>query len=136
MSTGNENANIVDLIGQLTSQASHLAQQQVNLVQAEMRDSVTDLKIALGAMIGAAVVGIGGLGVVLMGLAYWLDQAIDNLALSTLIVGLVTLAIAFVMFAGAKKKMSAANLTPDRTIDTLERTPDAATGNLTARGNI
>jgi hypothetical protein len=65
-----------------------------------------------------------------MGLAYLLGQAIDNTGLATLIVGVATLIVAYVLYAAGSKKMSATNLAPDRTVRTLERTPDAATGNL------
>ena len=81
-------------------------------------------------MVGAAVVGIAGLGVVLMGLAYLLADAIDNLGLATLIVGAVALVLAYVMYRSAAAKMSATSLTPDRSQRTLQRTPDAARGNL------
>ncbi|MGB3739759.1 MAG: DUF3618 domain-containing protein [Pontixanthobacter sp.] len=49
--------------------------------------------------------------------------------LGIIFVGLITLALAFFMFQAAKKKMSTANLKPERTIETAERTPDAATCN-------
>ncbi|MGB3754528.1 MAG: phage holin family protein [Parerythrobacter sp.] len=133
MATSND-PNVVDLIGQLTNQGAHLAQQQVNLVQAELREGIDDLKVAISSLIGAAVVGISGLGVVLMGLGVWLGDALDNYQLGIIIVGLATLLLAFIMFQAAKKKMSAANLKPERTIDTAERMPDAATGNLTQNG--
>src|SRR5215218_9386683 len=88
---------IPDLIRQLTEQGAHLAQQQANLVQAEIRTGVNDMKAAGGAMAGAAVVGLAGLGVTLMGLAYLLGEAMD-LWLATLIVGVVTLGVAYAMF--------------------------------------
>lgn len=131
---GTGDANVVDLISRLTSQGSHLAQQQVNLVQAELREGLDDLKIAIGSLVSAAVVGISGLGVVLMGLGVWLGDALDNYQLGIIIVGLITLVIALIMAQAAKKKMSAANLKPERTIETAERTPDAAAGNLTNNG--
>ena len=124
--------NLSDLIRQLTRQGSHLAEQQVALVKAEVRESVSEVKTAVGAMAGAAVVGIAGLGVTLMGLAYLLGDAIDNVALATLIVGLVTLAGAYLLYSAGSKKMAASHLTPDRTVRTIERTPDAARGNLTS----
>lgn len=122
--------NLGELLRNLTHQGSHLAEQQLNLVKAEVRESVAEVKTAVGAMAGAAVVGIAGLGVTLMGLAYLLGQAIDNVALATLIVGVVTLALAFVLYSSGRKKMNSAHLTPDRTINTIERTPDAARGHL------
>jgi hypothetical protein len=122
--------NVVDLLRQLTQQGSHLAEQQVALVKAEVREAADDVKAAVGSLLGAAVLGIAGLGVLLMGLAYLLADAIEDLGLATLIVGIVTLVIAGILYSGARKKMSAANLSPDRTRRTLERAPDAATGNL------
>jgi hypothetical protein len=122
--------NLVDLVRQLTQQGSHLAEQQLALIKAEIRESADDVKAGLGSMVGAAVFGIAGLGVLLMGIAYLLGDAIDNAGLATLIVGIVTLIVAAIMYSAARKKMSAANLSPDRTRRTLERTPEAATGNL------
>lgn len=127
---GGSSDNIVDLLKQLAGQGSHLAEQQLSLIKAEIRESATDVKAAVGAMAGAAVVGIAGLGVTLMGLAYLLAQAIDNLGLATLIVGLATLGLAYVLYSSGSKKMSATHLAPDRTQRTLERTPDIARGDL------
>lgn len=122
--------NVVDLLKQLAGQGSHLAEQQLALIKAEIRESTAELKTAIGAMAGAAVVGLSGLGVVLMGLAYLLGDAIDNVGLATLIVGLATLGLAYVLYSAASKKMSASHLAPERTQRTLERTPDVARGDL------
>jgi Putative Actinobacterial Holin-X, holin superfamily III len=122
--------NVVDLLKQLAGQGSHLAEQQMALVKAEIRESTQDLKAAIGAMAGAAVVGLSGLGVLLMGIAYLLGDAIDNLGLATLIVGIATLVLAYVLYRSGAAKMSAANLSPERTQRTLQRTPDAVRGDL------
>jgi hypothetical protein len=122
--------NVVDLLRDLVGQGTHLADQQLSLIKAEVRESAADVKIAVGGMAGAAVVGIAGLGVVLMGLAYLLAEAIGNVGLATLIVGAVTLVLAYVLYRGAASKMSATSLTPDRTERTLKRTPDAVRGDL------
>jgi hypothetical protein len=121
---------IIDLLKQLAGQGSHLAEQQLALIKAEMRESTTELKVAAGAMGAAAVVGIAGLGVTLMGIAYFVGQALGNEALGTLIVGLVTLVVAYGLYRGGAHKMSAAKLAPDRTERTLKRTPDAVRGDL------
>ena len=118
---------IPDLVRQLTEQGSHLAQQQVSLVQAEVRDSINDLRVGAGAMAGAAVVGIAGLGVLLMGLAYLLDEVMQ-LWLATLIVAAATLVVAYVMFASGKKKMQSNSMSVERTRRTLERAPSAIAG--------
>jgi hypothetical protein len=123
--------NLADLIRQLTHQGTHLAEQQLNLVRAEMRESAAEAKAATGAMAGAAVVGIAGLGVTLMGLAYLLGDAIDNVGLGTLIVGVAALALGFILYSTGKSKIQATHLYPDRSISTFERTSQAARGNLT-----
>jgi hypothetical protein len=127
-SAGSE--NIVDLVRQLAGQGSHLAEQQLSLVKAEIRQATGEIKASIGAIAGAAVVGIAGLGVLLMGLAYLLGDAIDNLGLGTLIVGAATLAIAYLLYRAGANKMSNAHLTPERSQRTLERTPEIARGDL------
>ncbi|NVD45386.1 phage holin family protein [Qipengyuania atrilutea] len=126
--------NVVDLLGRLTSQSAHLAQQQVNLVQAEMRESVHDIQKSIASLLGAAVFGIAGLGVTLIGIAYLIGDAIDDRDLATLLVGIATLIIAAILYAVARGRMKATHLKPERTIDTVERTPDAARGDLTHSG--
>ena len=118
---------IPDLVRHLTEQGAHLAQQQANLVQAEIRSGVNDVKQAAGAMVGAAVVGLAGLGVLLMGLSYLLAEAME-LWLATLIVAVVTLGIAYAMFAAGRKKLQNGSLNVERTRGTLERAPAAMSG--------
>lgn len=125
-----EPENIVDLVKQLAGQGSQLAEQQLSLVKAEIRQATSDLKAAIGSLAGAAVLGIAGLGVTLMGLAYLLARALDDLPTATLIVGIATIALAFVLYRAGASKMSAAHLTPERSQRTLERTPDIARGDL------
>ena len=122
--------NIVDLVRQLAGQGSHLAEQQLSLVKAEIREATTEIKTAIAGMAGAAVVGIAGLGVVLMGLAYLLGDAIENVGLATLIVGVAALGLAYILYRAGAAKMSSAHLAPERTQRTLERTPDIARGGL------
>lgn len=123
-----EDDNVVDLIGKLTSQSTHLAKQQVSLVQAEIREATDDIKKGVAALLGAAVLGISGLGVTLMGIAYLVGDAIGDRDLATLLVGIAVLVIAGILYASAKSKMDAANLKPERTIDTAERAPEVVRG--------
>lgn len=81
------------------------------------------------------MVAVAGLGVVLMGLAYLLGDAIDNLGLGTLIVGVAALALAYLLYRGAAGKMGTAHLAPERSQRTLQRTPDIARGALHTEHN-
>lgn len=125
-----EEPNLVDLVSRLTQQGAHLAKGQVSLMQAEIREGVQEIKLAVGAMAGAAVLGIAGLGVLLMGFAYLLGDALDNLALGTIIVGAVTLVIAGILYASGRKTAGPANLKPERSMEVIADTPAAATGDL------
>lgn len=132
--SGQDDPNIADLVGQLTHQGAHLAQEQISLMQAEVREAAQDVKVAVSAIAAAAVFGIAGLGVLLMGIAYYVGEALDDVALGTTIVGGATLVIALILYAGARKKVDSANIRPDRSIDTLADTSAAATGNINTSG--
>ena len=120
--------SIPELVRRLADQGSHLAQQQARLVEAEVRSSVNDIKTAAGAMAGAAVVGIAGLGVLLMGLAFLLGEFMA-LWLATLLVAAATLVGAYALYEGGLKKLQSSSLDVERTRRTLERAPDAISGN-------
>lgn len=123
-----------ELLSRLTQQGAHLAQEQMSLMQAELREGIAEIKEAAAALIGAAVVGMAALGVLLMGAGYLLGDAIDNVGLGILIVGIISAVIAYIMYSGASKKVSAANLKPNRTIRTAGDTPAAVTGHMSSTG--
>jgi cytochrome c biogenesis protein CcdA len=129
-----DDRNIVDLVGRLTQQGAHLAREQVNLMQAEVREGVKEIKGAVAAMAGAVVFGIAGLGVLLMGIAAWVGTLIDNNALGTIIVGSVTVIIAGILYASGRNAAGNTALSPDRSIDTLADTPAAISGELQSSG--
>ena len=120
--------SIPDLVRRLTEQGSQLAEQQLRLVEAEVRSGFSDVKESAGAMAGAAVLGLTGIGVVLMGLAFLLGRAMP-LWLATLIVGVAALAGAYAMFVAGQKKLQSTSLSVERTKRTLERAPAAISGN-------
>lgn len=126
--------SLVDLVGKLARQGSHLAQEQLHLVQAELHETSNEVKEAVAASLAAVTVGVAGLGVLLMGIAYYVGDAVDNIALGTVIVGAVTLVVAAILYAGARRKLAATQLKPRLTIETARTIPAAATGNLTNTG--
>lgn len=127
---GEGEANVLDLVGRLTQQGAHLAKEQVSLMQAEVREATQEIKASIAAIAGAVVFGIAGLGVLLMGIGYFVGRAVNDLALGTVIVGAATLAIAAILYATGKNKVSGSTVKPERTLDTIADTPAAATGNM------
>lgn len=126
--------SIGELLRRLTDQGTHLAEKQAELVRAELRSSVDDVKQAAGAMAGAAVLGLAGLGVTLMGVAFLLGEAM-NLWLATLIVGVATLIGAYAMYAAGREKLNSSSMSAERTRRTLDRAPDAISGKTEDRTN-
>jgi hypothetical protein len=115
------------LVRRLAEESSRLAQQQMRLVEAEVRSGVDDVKQSVGAMVGAAVLGIAGLGVLLMGFAFALAQAVPLWA-ATLIVAAATLAGAYAMLVAGRKKLQSSSVAVERTKRTLERAPATIAG--------
>ena len=125
--SGKSDDSLSGLIHQLAEQGSHLAEQQVKLVEAEVRSGISDIKASAGALAGAAVMGMAGLGVTLMGLSFLLAEVMPTW-LATMIVGLGTLAISYAMFAAGQKKLQSSALGVERTTKTLKRAPSAISG--------
>lgn len=125
-SSGSE--NVVDLIGRLTSQGAHLAQEQVALIQAEVREGVSDIRKVIAAYTTAAIMGLAGLGVTLTGAGWLIGDAIDNVPLGIVLTGGATLLLAAVLYAGARSRVSATDPTPERTLSTLHDAPDIISG--------
>lgn len=123
-----DDESIPALVRRLAEEGSQLAQQQMELVEAEVRSGVTDVKESAGAMAGAAALGIAGVGVLLMSIAFLLGRAMPLWA-ATMIVAVATLAGAYVLFAAGKKKLESSSLSVERTKRTLERAPSAISGN-------
>lgn len=121
----NDQNSMTALFRQLTEDTALLARKEINLAKAELKDGVEDVKVAAGSALLAAVVGMAGLGVTLMGLAYLLAESMD-IWLATLIVGLLTLLIAGVLAGIARSKASVSNLSPDRTVRTIKSHTAAA----------
>lgn len=124
--------SIGDLLRRLVDQGTHLADRQVELVKAEIHQSVTDLKEAAGEMAGAAVLGLAAVGVTLMGVAFLVAEIMPLWA-ATLIVGLVALAGAYALYSAASSKLGSKSMSVERSRRTLARAPEATTGHTEER---
>jgi uncharacterized membrane protein YqjE len=109
-----------DLFTGLTSDLSALVRQELELAKTEMQESAKQ-----GAK-GAAFMAIGGflayagLILLLIALAVLVGNLLENYWLSTLLVGLAVVVIGGVMAASGKSQLAHMNLTPRKTIQTLE----------------
>ena len=116
--------SVPDLLGDLVQQSSSLVRQEVALARAEMSEKVSQ--------IGTAAASVGVAGALLLAALVVLLQAIAALLVTFgmqpwvagLIVAVVVAVIGYVLLQGGLKKMKAANLTPDRTVNQVSK--DAA----------
>jgi hypothetical protein len=119
-----ENRSVGQLVGELTSDLSTLMRQELDLAKAEVKAEVS--KAGKGAgMLGGA--GFGGYMVALfLSLALWgaLWGPIGA-GWSGLIVAAIWAVIAAVLYSMGRKQLRQVNPKPERTVDTLQKVPDA-----------
>ena len=110
------------LVTQLMTDTSELVRGEVSLARAEMREAVNDAKKGVISLVAGAVVLLAGLPVLMIALAYGIT-ALTGLSLgwSLLIVGLVFSVIGALMLKAASSKLSAENLAPTRTTESLSK---------------
>lgn len=112
--------SINDLLRNLATDLSTLLGKEMALAKSEIRESVSEVKTSVGALAIGVAIAMAGLVVLLLSAVYGLSNVVDPW-LSALIVGAVALLVGNLMVAGAKKKMSASSLVPDRTLESAKK---------------
>lgn len=112
--------SITDLIRNLATDLSTLLGKEISLAKSEVRESVSEVQTAVGAIATGAAIAMAGLVVLLMSAVYGLGSIVAAW-LAALIVGASALLIGYLMVASARKKMSASNMVPERTLDAAEK---------------
>lgn len=97
---------------------SNLFTKEGELIRAEMNEKVTQVKVASGALITSGVVLFVGVLCAAATAIICLDL-VAPLWLAAVIVTVAFLAIGGIMFAGAKKKLNAADLKPVKSIQAV-----------------
>lgn len=115
--------SIADLIRHLATDLSTLLGKEIELAKSEVGESVTDAKIAIGAIATGAGVAMAGLVVLLMSAVYGLSSIVDPW-LAALIVGAAALLIGLLMVGSAKKKMQDNSFVPERTLESTKKDKD------------
>lgn len=112
--------SIADLIRNLATDLSNLLGKEIALAKSEIRESVSDVKTAVGALAMGAAIAMAGLVVLLLSAVYGLSNVVDPW-LAALIVGAAALLVGYLMVRSAKEKMSAESLLPDRTMASAKK---------------
>jgi Putative Actinobacterial Holin-X, holin superfamily III len=127
-----EGERIQTLLGDALRDSTDLARKELALFKAEMAQNVRSLAIGLAMFVGAAVFAIICVSLLTQSLVEWLAIRLNSEALASLIVAVVmgAIAIGFVLYG--RSKMSAASLTPDRTLRSVRRDTEVLSERVSA----
>lgn len=115
----NSDASLPELVGTLGNDISELLSAQVDLAKQEVRDEVQHATKAVGAMAGAAVVGLVALVTLAHAAAWGIAEGLPTW-LSFLIVGIVLAVVAGVMVMTGRSQLERATPVAPRTQATLK----------------
>ncbi len=92
---------------------------EVLLAKTELKEDVSILGKAAGALVAGALIGLVGFIFVMLGVTYLINKSLE-MWISAGIVGLALLLIAGILVMSGKKAMSAASLKPTESIESLK----------------
>lgn len=123
------------LFGDLAHEATTLVRQEIDLAKAEIGEKVEKMQRAAVSMAAGGAVLYAGFLVLLLALVAALDALFDRWMdtnwLSPLAVGVIVVAIGYLMLRSGQKAMQRDALVPRRTIRSLQRGVDAVQHNGT-----
>lgn len=122
--TPENETSAVGLIRQLAHEVPALLTKELALAKAEIKETVETAKAGVAAVGMGAIVMLAGLIIVLLAAVYALANIMQPW-LAALIVGAVAMVVGFIMIQSGKKQFDASNMTPERTVSSLQKDKDA-----------
>lgn len=110
-----------DLFADLTGNIANLFRKEIELARAETSEKVNQMAVAVGSLLGGAILALAALLVLLQALVIAITELGVPPGLSSLIVGVVVAAVAYGLIHKGTNDLKASNLAPRRTIDSLRR---------------
>jgi len=124
-----EDQSIGGLLRQLGREIPSLLTKELALLKAEARESVRTAGEGVAAVSSGGAVMLAGLVILLLAAVYALSNVLAPWA-AALVVGALALLVGYMMVSAGRKKFSADELRPDRTINTLNKDKDAIGGRM------
>ncbi|MBA2598870.1 MAG: phage holin family protein [Chloroflexia bacterium] len=109
-----------DLFSDLAQDTSSLVRQEVQLAKAELTQSATEIGKAIGFMVVAGAIAYAGFLAILAAIILGLWKVGLEGWVAALIVGLVVIAISFILIQRARAMLTASNLAPSKTVESLK----------------
>jgi hypothetical protein len=110
---------IGSLLSGLLTDLQDLIRGEVKLARAEVKEDLTTAGRGIGMLGAAALVGVTGFIFLMLGLTYLLNKWMQ-MWIAAAIVGGVLAVIAIALAMSGRRQLSATELKPDRTIDSLK----------------
>jgi uncharacterized membrane protein YqjE len=111
-------ARLVDLVGRMSSDVSHVVRAELELAKVEIKDEMARTALAAGLLSGTALAGYFVLLMLSFAAAFGLAEIVAT-GWAFLIVGLVYAALAGTLFVLGRKKLATVTLVPKKTLRTL-----------------
>jgi uncharacterized membrane protein YqjE len=108
-----------DTVTGLIQDLQEIVRGEVQLAKTELKEDASTLGKAVGMIAAAAFLGLVGFIFLMWGVTYLLNKSLE-MWLSAGIVGVVLLIIAAILGMVGKNQMQAANLKPDKTIESVK----------------
>jgi hypothetical protein len=112
---------IQNLVGEALRESADLARKEFSLFRTEVTANVRTLVMGLALVIVAGVFAVAALIWLTQAVVEWLATVVHSEALAALIVGGALAIVAVGLGLWGRSAMSAATLTPDRTIRSVRR---------------
>lgn len=116
--------SLMGLFADLWRETQTLVHQEAQLAKAELSQKVSQVATGAGEIAAGGAVLFAGFIVLLFAAVGALELMLDtehSVWLSPLIVGLVVMIIGYVLLSRGRKQITAEKLTPDRTMQSLQR---------------
>lgn len=117
---GDAPRGMVGMLSSLLNDVTSLVRQEIALGKAEMQQNIKRAGAAIASIVVAGAVLNAGLLVLLAAAVLGLSHVLDPW-LSALIVGAIVVIIGMSMMKKARDTLSTQAMTPDRTVDSLQR---------------
>ncbi len=115
-----EGEGLGSLISGTIKNPDELMRAEVQLAKAELKEDAAAAGRGLAFIAAGALVGLVGFLLLMLAVTYLLNQWIEELWVSTGLVGLALAVIAAVLAQSGRGKLRAASLKPEQTIETLK----------------
>jgi len=116
---GGGDESLGSLVTGIVEDLQNIVRGEVQLAKTELKEDAGKLGKGAGMLVGGALVGLVGFIFLMLALTYLLNKAMQ-MWLAAGLVGLALVVIAAILVMVGRNQMSAANLKPQQTIDSVK----------------